>query len=477
MASPIFTDGFEGADGTLLEAYSASWVRSTVSGNTGPLQITAGRAVQQSSTAAVYCRSDVSPPSPNYDVSATLFFNSSKNSPSVGVCGRMAGPGSAPITFYQARLVNNGSGIVLARFLNGTTLTLSSVSASWVFGEEPPLTLRMDGTQLSVLLNGVVVLGPITDDRITGAGYTGLRFASANTDQLRADNFTVVPLDAAPGAVSAVLNATLEGPVLSGSAQTQASAALSGTLEPVALLSTGRLASTAGLAKTLEPAALVASAYIAPVKPVPEGVEVTLSKVLDSPTLVAAAGFAVKGSLSSTLAGPALVAAAQVAGAVAPPIDISKIHPSRLVMFDGSGSRIVVFEGSGSRAVVFEGSGKRIRVNEMDLKLPIKVGDKWVVDRDRDEESYYGADITKELSDRNTTAVPSLVLVLPYGVEVLEGPDVQVAMIEGVSRTFVAVKLGDVDGDLPEGWRWVARVRCANGERFDKTSWFNEVDP
>jgi len=272
----------------------------------------------------------------------------------------MAGPGSAPITFYQARLVNNGSGIVLARFLNGTTVTLSSVAASWLFGEDPLLTLRMDGAQLSVLLNGALVLGPITDDRITGAGYTGLRFASANTDQLRADNFIVTPLDAAPGAVSAVLNAMLEGPALSSSAQTQASAALSRTLEPATLSSTGRLASTAGMAKTLEPAALAASAHVAPVKPVPEGVEVTLSKVLDSPTLIAAARLAVKGSLSSTIAGPALVAAAKVAGAVAPPFDISKIHPSRIVVFEGSGSRVTPFEGSGSRVTIHEGSGSRL---------------------------------------------------------------------------------------------------------------------
>ncbi|MBD8632743.1 hypothetical protein IFT74_15370 [Oxalobacteraceae sp. CFBP 8755] len=40
--------------------------------------------------------------------------------------------------------------------------------------------------------------------------------------------------------------------------------------------------------------------------------------------------------------------------------DISKIHPSRLVIFEGSGSRITPFEGSGSRITPFEGSGSRI---------------------------------------------------------------------------------------------------------------------
>ena len=42
------------------------------------------------------------------------------------------------------------------------------------------------------------------------------------------------------------------------------------------------------------------------------------------------------------------------------PFDITKIHPSRLVIFEGSGSRITPFEGTGSRITPFEGSGSRI---------------------------------------------------------------------------------------------------------------------
>ena len=158
-------------------------------------------------------------------------------------------------------------------------------------------------------------------------------------------------------------------------------------------------------------------------------------------------------------------------------IDVSAISPSRIVAFESSGSRLVIFEGSGSRVVVFGGSGKRVRFNQMSAKVPIKVGEKWTVDRDRDEISYHAADITDELADRNTTADESSVVALLFGVVLLEGPQVQVATIDGVERTFVVVKLGGVDGDPPDDWRWVARVPCVNGERFDKTTWFNEVDP
>ncbi|MFC5548192.1 hypothetical protein [Massilia aerilata] len=173
------------------------------------------------------------------------------------------------------------------------------------------------------------------------------------------------------------------------------------------------------------------------------------------------------GSLSDALPGGGIV------------VDVSRISPERIVVFDGSGSRVVVFEGSGSRIVIFESSGPRVRFNQMSVsaKVPVKIGDKWTVDRDPDEISYYAADITQELLDRNTSADPSKIAPLLFGVGLLEGPDLQVETIEGVPRTFVVVKLGGVDEDLPTDWRWVARVPCLNGERFDKTTWFNKVDP
>lgn len=151
--------------------------------------------------------------------------------------------------------------------------------------------------------------------------------------------------------------------------------------------------------------------------------------------------------------------------------------PGQIDMTKISLARIVAFEGSGSRVVVFEGSGPRVRLQNMSIKVPAKIGERWVVDRDRDEISYYGADITNELADRNTTADPAKIVPIVFGVELLEGPELQVATVEGVERTFVVVKLGGVDGALPEKWGWIARVGCMNSERFDKTTAFNEIDP
>jgi len=159
-------------------------------------------------------------------------------------------------------------------------------------------------------------------------------------------------------------------------------------------------------------------------------------------------------------------------------IDVSKISPARIVVFDGSGSRVVPFDGSGSRLVVFEGSGKRVRFDEMNISAiaPIKVGDKWMTNRDPDEESHYVADITQELLDRNTTAKPGGIELVLHGVTQLEEPSLQVVTLDGVQRTFVVAFLGGDGGDPPDDWHWSARVRCMNGERFDKTTWFKRVD-
>jgi hypothetical protein len=111
----------------------------------------------------------------------------------------------------------------------------------------------------------------------------------------------------------------------------------------------------------------------------------------------------------------------------------------------------------------------------MSVKEPTKIGDKWTVDRDPDEKSYYAADITQELIDRATTAV-SVVLNL-VGVVQLKQPQIQVATIAGAQRTYVLAFLGGTGVvPPPEGWRWEARVTCANEEEFDKTTWFNRMD-
>ncbi|WP_156923487.1 hypothetical protein [Massilia alkalitolerans] len=172
----------------------------------------------------------------------------------------------------------------------------------------------------------------------------------------------------------------------------------------------------------------------------------------------------------ASIGGRAYLAPAEV------PVVIELPPQNGLSISKVSAQRVVVFEGSGTRLVIFEGSGSRIRFDQMSAKEAYKVGNKWMVDRDPDEESYYAADITQELHDRNTTAVPNELVLVLTGVTQLEEPVIEVATINGVQRTFVVAFLGGIEGNPPPDWKWTARVRCANGERFDKTTYFNRDD-
>jgi len=112
----------------------------------------------------------------------------------------------------------------------------------------------------------------------------------------------------------------------------------------------------------------------------------------------------------------------------------------------------------------------------MTAKPAYKAGDKWMVDRDPDEKSRYAADITDELADRKTTVAANGVELILSGVVSLADPVLQQATITGVTRTFVIAFLGPVDGSAPASASWVARVTCANGERFDHTTHVNKKD-
>lgn len=131
---------------------------------------------------------------------------------------------------------------------------------------------------------------------------------------------------------------------------------------------------------------------------------------------------------------------------------------------------------SAQRIVIFEGSGPRLEFEQMTAKPAYKVGDKWMVDRDPDEESRYAADITDELTDRMTTAVSDQIALVLLGVVSLSAPVLETVSINGVQRTFVIAFLGPDTEPIPADWSWAARVRCANGELFDKTTYFNRKD-
>jgi hypothetical protein len=91
----------------------------------------------------------------------------------------------------------------------------------------------------------------------------------------------------------------------------------------------------------------------------------------------------------------------------------------------------------------------------------------WTIDIDPDEINFVVWDVTKDLSDRATTA-ESATLTLS-GMTATQGPTVQgttaIALLSAVD--------GTTNADSPCA---TLRVTCANGERFDRTIYFNLED-
>lgn len=271
----LVLDTFGGTDNDTLEVYNPAWAK--VTGATGSVIISGSRARHNSTTTpAVYYRSDVTPTSADYAVSANIIISAVSASATFGPCGRMS---ASAVTMYQARIT--GSTIILGRFMNGAAATISSAAYTQVAGTTLKLTLRMEGNQLSVLADDVLVIGPITDGNIASAGLLGFRSAAASTnmymDDFAGDDFVAAssPVTgtisstlggaspAASGVVSAngALASLLGGASLSasGSAGTVPAGAFATTLSGTSASMAGTLANPGALASTLGDASLSAT--------------------------------------------------------------------------------------------------------------------------------------------------------------------------------------------------------------------------
>jgi uncharacterized protein (UPF0147 family) len=88
----------------------------------------------------------------------------------------------------------------------------------------------------------------------------------------------------------------------------------------------------------------------------------------------------------------------------------------------------------------------------------------WTIDIDPDDINYVVWDVSKDLTDRATTAA-SATLIL-NGMTASQGPTVQ-------GSTVIAMLTAVANAQNPSA---TARVTCANGERFDRTIYFNLED-
>jgi hypothetical protein len=89
------------------------------------------------------------------------------------------------------------------------------------------------------------------------------------------------------------------------------------------------------------------------------------------------------------------------------------------------------------------------------------------IDVDPDDINYIVWDVTKDLSDRGTTAA-SVVMAPGGAITVSQGPTIQGTVVVAMLQMDVSVPLVSHYGTV--------RVTCADGQRFDRTIYFNLED-
>lgn len=138
------------------------------------------------------CYATATPPSADYSVSAD-FHHVSTIAVNIAVCARMH---VTDDTHYAARL-NGGTVWELRKVLAtvGSTLGSSSNQLPSV-GQSKRGTLVVQGNQVWFEVDGVIEIGPITDNDISAAGKAGVRSAgaSSSTTGMHLDNLSADPL-------------------------------------------------------------------------------------------------------------------------------------------------------------------------------------------------------------------------------------------------------------------------------------------
>lgn len=173
-------DSFTGVDGAGLGSHTgetnATWGQHpSYSVVTEIISNRARTGTSTGSTAYFNGHASGNPPTADYEVSAPVYQNAALNaSSSAGPCGRM---NAAANTFYHARFAGASSGVFqLFKFAAGVATQLGSDVAGTIgIGSSKVVTVRMVGDQISLLVDGVVTIGPITDSAITAAGEVGWR--------------------------------------------------------------------------------------------------------------------------------------------------------------------------------------------------------------------------------------------------------------------------------------------------------------
>jgi hypothetical protein len=194
----LVSDTFTGTSGDNLTTYDANWVKHTsYIGNFGITGSTRVRPLESASGCCYYYNS--APPSADYSVSVGVVRRDA------GTANTSFGPvarvNTAANTMYAARWVRQSTRWELIKLVGGTATGLgTNYTQDLTVDQEYVCTLICDGDQISVEIDGVLRIGPVTDTAITAAGFPGIRESSSvgvsTTVGVHGDNFSVDTLSA-----------------------------------------------------------------------------------------------------------------------------------------------------------------------------------------------------------------------------------------------------------------------------------------
>ena len=189
-------DTFTDTDGTALESHTAddggTWTEHTLY-TTGAMVISdANRARRSIGNNTCYYHSGA-PASANYYVQCNVHQLSSVSQQ--GIAGRID---TVLDTMYYARHNTAFERWDLRKLVAGVDSALGNFSQTLSNGVTYTAILKMDGDQISLYVDGVLRVGPITDSDISAAGKAGFRISGAtgetNSTGKHLDNFLAVDL-------------------------------------------------------------------------------------------------------------------------------------------------------------------------------------------------------------------------------------------------------------------------------------------
>lgn len=145
---------------------------------------------------AAFYYNAATPLSADYNVSMQIYVASAGVFSSPEICGRMLNSLTVSGgTYYGAYYNPNTGKWVLEKAIGGSPTTLGTFTQVLNVGQTYGMKLVMVGNQISLMIDNVIVIGPVTDSSISAANFAGLQFFNNNTNfsdttQMIGRNFT-----------------------------------------------------------------------------------------------------------------------------------------------------------------------------------------------------------------------------------------------------------------------------------------------